>query len=128
MRRGGNLDHLWIRVADLEAATRFYATIAPHAGIGAHRRLADPPRTLFPGTSGSFSVVEDGTPTAGLHLAFPAADDEAVRAFHRAALEAGYADNGAPGERPQYHPGYYAAFVRDPDGANVEVVNHHRPG
>ena len=48
------------------------------------------------------------------------------RAFHRAAIEAGYRDNGGPGERPQYHPGYYGAFVLDPDGNNVEVVNHHR--
>ena len=49
-----------------------------------------------------------------------------VRAFHAAALAAGYADNGAPGERLAYHPGYYGAFVLDPDGNNIEVVNHHR--
>ena len=47
-------------------------------------------------------------------------------AFHRAATEAGYRGNGAPGERPVYHPGYYAAFVLDPDGNNVELVNHNR--
>jgi hypothetical protein len=60
-------------------------------------------------------------------MAFPAADDASVHAFHAAATQAGYRDNGAPGERAIYHPGYYAAFVCDPDGNNVEVVNHHRP-
>ena len=52
--------------------------------------------------------------------------DAAVQAFHATAVDAGYRDNGGPGERPEYHPGYYAAFVLDPDGNNVEVVNHHR--
>ncbi len=59
-------------------------------------------------------------------MAFPASDDAAVDAFHRAALAAGYRDNGSPGERPVYHEGYYGAFVLDPDGNNVEVVNHNR--
>jgi catechol 2,3-dioxygenase-like lactoylglutathione lyase family enzyme len=49
-----------------------------------------------------------------------------VDAFHRAAVEAGYRDNGAPGERAHYHPGYYAAYVVDPDGNNIEIVNHNR--
>ena len=49
-----------------------------------------------------------------------------VQAFHAAATAAGYADNGPPGERAVYHPGYYGAFVLDPDGHNIEVVNHHR--
>ena len=61
-----------------------------------------------------------------MHLAFPAGDDATVDAFHRAAVAAGYRDNGAPGERPEYHTGYYAAFVLDPDGNNVEVVSHNR--
>ena len=67
-----------------------------------------------------------GPSTEGLHIAFAASDDEAVDAFHSAATAAGYADHGAPGERPQYHDGYYAAYVLDPDGTNVELVNHHR--
>ena len=58
-----------------------------------------------------------------VHLAFQARDEEMVRAFYEAALAAGGTDNGAPGERP-YHPGYYAAFVLDPDGNNVEAVYH----
>jgi catechol 2,3-dioxygenase-like lactoylglutathione lyase family enzyme len=58
--------------------------------------------------------------------AFPAQDDATVRAFHAAALAAGYEDHGGPGERAVYHPGYYGAFVLDPDGHNIEVVNHNR--
>jgi catechol 2,3-dioxygenase-like lactoylglutathione lyase family enzyme len=57
-------------------------------------------------------------------MAFPAPDRAAVDAFHRTAIGAGYRDNGGPGERPQYHPGYYGAFVLDPDGNNIEAVFH----
>ena len=59
-------------------------------------------------------------------MAFPSDDDAAVDAFHAAAIAAGHRDNGAPGERPEYHPGYYGAYVLDPDGNNIEVVNHRR--
>jgi catechol 2,3-dioxygenase-like lactoylglutathione lyase family enzyme len=79
------------------------------------------------GTDCSFSLVRDERPlTENVHLAFPAREDAVVRAFHAAALAAGYEDHGAPGERAAYHPGYYGAFVLDPDGHNVEVVNHNR--
>jgi catechol 2,3-dioxygenase-like lactoylglutathione lyase family enzyme len=126
MRVGGNVDHLWIRVADVDASRSFYETVAPHLGFRLkHAQLADPRRAHFAGASGSFSVV-DGPPTENLHLAFPVAGDEAVAAFHRAATGAGYRDNGAPGARPEYHAGYYAAFVLDPDGNNVEAVDHNR--
>ncbi len=123
LRRGGIVDHLWIRVADVPAGKRFYETIAPHAGL----RLGGetPDRVRFDGSSGSFSLVR-GTPTEHLHLAFPTGDDGDVQRFHQAATDAGYTSNGAARERPQYHPGYYAAYVFDPDGNNVEVVNHHR--
>jgi catechol 2,3-dioxygenase-like lactoylglutathione lyase family enzyme len=123
MRVGGWIDHVWIRVADVAASRAFYETIAPHAGF--RLKHAEPEHAQFAGTSGSFSLVK-GEPTEALHIAFPAADDEPVRRFHRAATELGYRDNGAPGERPVYHAGYYAAFVLDPDGNNVEVVNHNR--
>jgi catechol 2,3-dioxygenase-like lactoylglutathione lyase family enzyme len=123
LRRRGIIDHLWIRVADLAAARRFYETIAPHAGL--RLRYADAERVGFAGSTGSFSLVA-GIPTENLHMAFAADDDERVRGFHAAAIEAGYRSNGEPGERPRYHPGYYAAYVLDPDGNNVEVVNHHR--
>jgi catechol 2,3-dioxygenase-like lactoylglutathione lyase family enzyme len=123
LRTGGVVDHLWIRVANQAASARFYETIAPHAGfrVGAPK----PDRAQFLGLSGSFSVM-DGEPTEHVHMAFGVTRDESVDAFHRAATEAGYTDNGAPGERASYHPGYYAAYVLDPDGNNVEVVNHNR--
>jgi catechol 2,3-dioxygenase-like lactoylglutathione lyase family enzyme len=119
----GAFDHLWIRVEDVAAAKRFYETIAPHAGI----RLANdaPELARFRYEDGSFSLVA-GTPTENVHLAFAAPDDATVDAFHRAALDAGYRDHGAPGERPEYHAGYYGAYVLDPDGNNVEAVNHNR--
>jgi catechol 2,3-dioxygenase-like lactoylglutathione lyase family enzyme len=123
MRRDGGIDHLWIRVADLDAAKRFYETVSAHCGF----RLRDdtPERAQFTGASGSFSLVL-GQPTQHLHMAFPAGENASVDAFHEAATNAGYRDNGAPGERPVYHPGYYGAYVLDPDGNNVEVVNHNR--
>ena len=125
LRRDGNIDHLWIRVADVAAAQRFYEVVAPHAGFRFNRMNGDPPRAQFVGDSGSFSVVS-GEPTEQLHIAFPVSENSAVEAFHRAALDAGYRDNGAPGERPEYHEGYYGAFVLDPDRNNVELVNHNR--
>jgi catechol 2,3-dioxygenase-like lactoylglutathione lyase family enzyme len=124
LRRDGAIDHLWIRVADLAAATRFYETVAPHAGFRVASRLPD--RTRFAGSSGSFSVVRGGAPTEHLHLAFPATTNAVVDDFHAAATAAGHRDNGAPGERPVYHEGYYGAFVLDPDGTNVELVCHNR--
>jgi catechol 2,3-dioxygenase-like lactoylglutathione lyase family enzyme len=124
MRIGGWIDHMWIRVADVAASKRFYETVAPHAGIRLTGELPD--RARFAGASGSFSVVSGDTLTEGLHMAFPVRDDAAVDNFHRAAVEAGYRDNGPPGERPVYHAGYYGAFVLDPDGNNVELVSHNR--
>lgn len=59
-------------------------------------------------------------------MAFPASENQAVADFHQAATEAGYRDDGGPGERPEYHAGYYGAFVLDPDGNSVELVNHNR--
>lgn len=61
-----------------------------------------------------------------IHIALKARDRAAVAAFHAAAIEAGGMDNGAPGPRPEYHPGYYAAFVLDPDGHNIEAVLHEK--
>ncbi len=122
--RGGGIDHLWIRVADVAASKRFYETIAPHAGL--RLRSDTPDLAQFVGESGSFSVLHGDRRTTRFHMAFPARDDAVVQAFHAAATGAGYADNGPPGERAVYHPGYYGAFVLDPDGHNIEVVNHHR--
>jgi catechol 2,3-dioxygenase-like lactoylglutathione lyase family enzyme len=125
-REGGEvIDHLWIRVADLSATRRFYETIAPIVGI----RIAGerPERFHIAGENRSSAFVHDGLPvTENVHLAFPVPDNATVNEFHRAALAAGYRDNGPPGERPVYHAGYYGAFVLDPDGNNVEAVNHNR--
>jgi len=123
IRPGGGIDHLWIRVADVAASKRFYETVAPFAGF--RLRTDTAPRAQFAGETGSFSVVL-GERTRNLHIAFAAPDDATVDAFHRAAVDAGYADNGPPGERPVYHAGYYGAYVLDPDGTNVELVNHNR--
>jgi catechol 2,3-dioxygenase-like lactoylglutathione lyase family enzyme len=124
LRDGGNVDHLWIRVSDVEAATQFYETVGPAAGFRVGSESAE--RTQFACVSGSFSVVAGDAPTENVHLAFGATDNDTVDRFHREATAAGYRDNGAPGERSVYHEGYYAAFVLDPDGNNVEVVNHNR--
>jgi len=121
----GQIDHLWIRVREVPASRRFYTTIAPHAGLSV--TYDEPDRVQLSGPDGSFSLVRDERPlTEHVHLAFPAREDATVRAFHAAAIAAGYQDHGAPGERAVYHPGYYGAFVLDPDGHNVEVVNHNR--
>jgi catechol 2,3-dioxygenase-like lactoylglutathione lyase family enzyme len=120
----GLVDHVWLRVADVAAARDFYATVAPFTGF--ELVLDERDHARFRGPSASFTVTAGAPLTRNLHLAFPTGDDATVEAFHRAALEAGYRDNGAPGERPEYHPGYVGAFVLDPDGNNIEVVNHNR--
>ena len=123
LRTDGGVDHVWIRVRDVAASRRFYELAGSHAGFGLSGDT--PERAQFKGSSGSFSVVAGQAPTENLHMAFPA-DEAAVRDFHRAMLEAGYRDNGGPGERSAYHAGYYSAYVLDPDANNVEVVDHHR--
>lgn len=126
LRRGrGTVDHLWIRVADLDASRRFYDTIAPHAGFRVVAEHEDRVRFSRGPHQGSFTLVA-GPPTGPVHLAFGAPDRAAVDAFHAAATDAGYADHGAPGERPVHHAGSYGAFVLDPDGHDVAVVHHGR--
>ena len=117
------IDHLWLRVAEVAASKQFYAAVAPHAGFRLQHE--SPNRARFAGERASFSVVS-GSPTEHVHIAFPVDGNSVVDEFHRALTEAGYQDNGPPGERPVYHVGYYAAFVLDPDGNNVELVNHNR--
>ena len=113
---GRLVDHVHLRVRDLAASRRFYeGALAPLGHV-----VRDGPDWF---DVDELFVSSDGEPTAGLHIAFQAADEEAVRAFYAAALAVGGRDNGAPGER-SYHPGYYAAFVLDPDGTNVEAVYH----
>jgi|SRR4051812_23838602 len=121
--RNGVINHLWIRVADLAASKRFYETVAPYASFALREEVHD--RVRFGGAISSFSLVQ-GPPTEHVHMAFPTDNDADVQRFHSDAIDAGYRDNGPPAERPRYHPGYYAAYVLDPDGNNIEVVNHHR--
>ncbi len=115
--RGRLFDHVHLVVRDLAASRRFYGAIMDVLGIpvfeqGGHAFYAD---ELY---------VSQGDPLTGrVHLAFQAKDRATVEAVYQAALAAGGRDNGPPGERP-YHPGYYAAFLLDPDGNNIEAVFH----
>lgn len=121
--RGRLIDHIQLVVRDLPAARRFYTAVfdvlgIPLGGSGDDYLWAD---ELFISTPGSEAA--QGQLTGRHHLAFQARDRAMVDAFYRAALDAGGRDNGAPGER-DYHPGYYGAFVLDPDGNNIEAVYH----
>ena len=121
--RGRLIDHIQLVVTDLEACRRFYGAVlevlgVPVGGEGPGFFWAD---ELFVSTVDSPAAA--GKPTGRTHLAFQAKDPETVRRCHAAALAAGGKDNGAPGERP-YHPGYFAAFVLDPAGNNIEFVYH----
>jgi catechol 2,3-dioxygenase-like lactoylglutathione lyase family enzyme len=122
----GALDHLWLRARDLEATKAFYETIASFTGITLD--IDKPDHKLFRTGAGTatFSFVASDDATENVHIAFAAETNEQVDAFHQAATQAGHTDNGAPGERAVYHPGYYGAFVLDPGGHNIEAVNHNR--
>ena len=115
------IDHLTVPVRDFEASASFYReALAPfgveeielEGGVG----WGPPGRVDF--------FIRQGEPSAPLHLAFAAPDRATVDAFHAAAVGAGGTDNGAPGPRPRYHENYYAAYVIDPDGHNIEAVCH----
>jgi catechol 2,3-dioxygenase-like lactoylglutathione lyase family enzyme len=123
LHRGRLIDHIQLVVRDLKASRRFYDAVRealgiPLGGEGDDYFWVD---ELFISTSTSDAA--QGVETGRVHLAFQGKSREAVQRFHQAALAAGGRDNGAPGERP-YHPGYFAAFVLDPDGNNIEVVFH----
>jgi len=126
-RQGGDspIDHLWIGVGDLGQHRRFWDVVAPVLGLGIGE--SEEPRFHIYASGRSSALVADGRPpTEHVHLAFPVPDDETVAEFHRVATAAGFRDNGGPGERPEYHSGYVGAFVLDPDGNNIEAVNHNR--
>jgi catechol 2,3-dioxygenase-like lactoylglutathione lyase family enzyme len=123
LHRGRLIDHLQLVVRDLAASKRFYTAVfkaieIPLAGEGDDFFWAD---ELFISTKESDAA--QGALTGRVHLAFQGKSREMVEQFYKVALAAGGSDNGAPGERP-YHPGYFGAFVIDPDGNNVEVVFH----
>jgi len=115
------IDHLKLFVADVERSRAFYEQALAPLGI---RVVMEPaPGVVGLGAEFPFLWLAAGAPTQ-CHVALRAADRAQVDAFHAAALAAGGEDNGGPDERPQYHPGYYGAFVHDPDGNNVEAVHH----
>jgi len=123
LHRGRLIDHLHLVVTDLEKSRRFYSAVLEVFGLkvvpyGEHAFGCD---ELF--ISDEAFTRGNATAPHRVHLAFQAPDHETVARFHRAALAAGGRDNGGPGERP-YHPGYYGAFVLDPDGNNIEAVHH----
>ena len=123
LHRGRLIDHIQLVVKDLTASKRFYTAVfkvldIPLAGEGDDYFWAD---ELFISTKES--AAAQGQLTGRVHLAFQGKSRQMVEKFHEAALAAGGRDNGAPGER-SYHPGYFGAFVIDPDGNNIEVVFH----
>jgi catechol 2,3-dioxygenase-like lactoylglutathione lyase family enzyme len=123
LHRGRLVDHVQLVVRDLAASQRFYEAVfdvlgIPIGGAGEGYFWAD---ELF--VSAVDSQAAHGELTGRVHLAFQAKDRATVEGFYKTALEHGGKDHGAPGERP-YHAGYYAAFVLDPDGNNIEAVFH----
>ncbi|WP_312367491.1 VOC family protein [Ensifer sp.] len=123
LHRGRLIDHIQLVVKDLDASRRFYEAVfralsVPLGGEGKDYFWAD---ELF--ISSSTSAAAQGELTGRHHLAFQAGDRAMVDGFYQAGLENGGTDNGKPGDRP-YHPGYYAAFLLDPDGNNIEAVFH----
>jgi catechol 2,3-dioxygenase-like lactoylglutathione lyase family enzyme len=123
------LDHIEVAVADAERSRRFYEAALHPFGMTVIIRVG-PERTRTGGTR--YGLGRDGypriwfhdgeAPGSPVHLALATTDRRIVDAFHAAALAAGGTDNGAPGIRERYHPNYYAAFVLDPDGNNIEAV------
>ena len=118
LHRGRLIDHVHLRVANVETSKRFYRAV--FAALGLPDILVEVPGYFH--ADELFVDKAEGL-ASRVHLAFQAPDRATVDAFHRAAVAAGGHDNGSPGERA-YHPGYYGAFVLDPDGNNIEAVFH----
>ena len=127
------IDHVGIRVSDLPASRRMYEAALAELGfvVLSEGEFEGDSYVLFGrGTNDDFALHSVGTKpgrdrvTTGAHIAFPAGGAEAVKRWYDAATQNGGTDNGAPGVRPEYSGHYYAAFVLDPDGNNVEAVFH----
>jgi catechol 2,3-dioxygenase-like lactoylglutathione lyase family enzyme len=114
--QGRLIDHVHLRVRDLATAKRFYKAVLEALGRAATSETDDH-------LAADELWIDPGETPSRVHLAFQTPDRETVHRFHVAARAAGGRDNGASGER-HYHPGYYAAFVLDPDGNNIEAVHH----
>ncbi|HEY3800780.1 MAG TPA: VOC family protein [Caulobacteraceae bacterium] len=117
------LDHIEIKVRDVEASRAFYdAALAP---LGMSVLMGGAGFAGYGDTRPFFWIGQAGvSPDITSHVAFGCETRALVEAFYKAAIAAGGRDNGAPGLRPQYHPSYYGAFVLDPDGHNIEAVCH----
>ena len=116
------LDHITLAVTDFELSCAFYdQTLAP---LGITRLYADGELAAGYGHNGKafFWIAQQDHSATQAHVAFAAPTQEAIAAFYQAALASGGRDNGPPGLRPRYHEGYFAAFVLDPDGNNIEAV------
>ena len=124
------IDHMGIGASDFAASRRFYDAAFAALGIAAVMEVT-PEQTggnhgIGYGKAGKpvFWVSNGGTRGTAIHVAFSASSRAQVDAFYEAGLKSGGRDNGPPGLRPHYHPGYYGAFLLDPDGINVEAVCH----
>src|SRR5688500_13375326 len=117
---GRLIDHVHLRARDLEATKRFYKAVLGALGIPIG---SESPEHIQFDELWIDSLKGETKNATHVHLAFQAADHEAVKRFHAAGLAAGGRDNGPPGKR-DYQPAYYAAFLLDPDGNNVEAVHH----
>ena len=123
------IDHITFGVSDFARSTAFYDKAFAALGV---RRLFDVPKDHTNGINVTgygddrprFWLAEENPTSGMMHIALVATSRTAVDAFHAAAIGAGGTDNGPPGLRPHYHPDYYAAFVLDPDGHNIEAVCH----
>ncbi len=119
------IDHLTLTVRDMDRSKPFYEAIL--APLGYRVLMEFEGMCGFGDTKPYFWMKEGDPPTTPQHIAFVARRRADVDAFHAAAMQAGAMDNGAAGLRPDYHATYYAAFAIDPDGHNLEAVNHHEP-
>ena len=125
------IDHIGFAVSDYAKSKRFYELALAPLGYtlimevgGEHTESKSPAAGFGADGKPDFWIGGEGGLDKPVHVAIVAKDRATVDAFHRAALAAGAKDNGAPGLRPHYHPNYYGAFVRDPDGHNIEAVCH----
>jgi catechol 2,3-dioxygenase-like lactoylglutathione lyase family enzyme len=112
------VDHVEVHAGDFDESVRFYAAVLAPLGIPSWREDFESERVMC---FTRLNVVDRQPATSGLHLCFVAASREEVDAFHAAGVEGGYRSNGGPGYRA-YGPGYYAAFLLDPDGNNIEAL------
>jgi catechol 2,3-dioxygenase-like lactoylglutathione lyase family enzyme len=117
------IDHLALLVSDYERSKAFYEGALEPWGSSTFE-IEGPACGIGPKGSEDFWIAPGGPTVPRLHIAFLAPSRAVVHAFHESALAAGGRDNGGPGPRPQYHEHYYAAYVLDPDGHNVEAVCH----